>query len=59
MNIRGADPKMAERVHQRQNAAREAQNAYQRKWRANNRERVKQYNADYWARKAEKAQEAI
>ena len=29
---------------------------YQRKWRANNKEKVKQHQADYWRRKAEKKQ---
>lgn len=35
-----------------QEAARQARNAYARQWRANNRDKVRQYNADYWARKA-------
>ena len=47
MNIRTEDPK----VKERENQAREARNTYQREWRALNREKVKQYNKDYWARK--------
>lgn len=35
-----------------QEAARQARNAYYREWRAKNRDKVKRYNADYWARKA-------
>ena len=48
MGIRTTDPKAKER----ENQAREARNAYARKWRALNRDKVKQYNKDYWARKA-------
>ena len=47
-NIMAAD-------HQKQTAQeaeRQARNAYARQWRANNRDKVRQYNADYWARKA-------
>lgn len=32
----------------------EERNAYFREWRAQNREKVKKHNADYWKRKAEK-----
>ena len=28
--------------------------AYQREWRAKNKKKVRQYNKDYWQRKAEK-----
>lgn len=35
-------------------ASRNARNAYAREWRAKNREKVRTYNARYWARKAEK-----
>jgi predicted transposase YbfD/YdcC len=34
-----------------------ARRAYQRKWREENRERIRAYNADYWARKAAEAKE--
>ena len=34
-------------------AAREAKNAYAREWRARNKDRVREYNASYWQRKAE------
>lgn len=30
----------------------EKQRAYQRKWRVENREKVKKYDEDYWAKKA-------
>lgn len=33
--------------------AREERLAYFRNWRANNREKVKQHNQNYWLRKAE------
>ena len=32
--------------------ARQAKNAYQRKYRLKNPDKIKQYNADYWERKA-------
>lgn len=41
------DPKVIEK-------AREARREYYREWRAANRDKVKRYNATYWARKAEK-----
>ena len=34
-------------------AAAEARREYYRKWRARNRERIKQYNRDYWQRKVD------
>ena len=37
-----------------QDAGRMARNAYLRDWRANNRDKVRQYNRDYWERKAER-----
>ena len=37
----------------------EAKRAYQRAWRARNRERVKEYNRRYWLRVAEKLDEYI
>ena len=55
MNFRTADRKLTQMNHQKQTAqeaARQARNAYARQWRANNRDKVRQYNADYWARKA-------
>lgn len=33
-------------------AARQAQNAYQREYRRRNREKVKRWNEQYWARRA-------
>lgn len=38
-----------ERIEQ---AARDVRNEYQRKWRANNKDKVRKANADYWRRKA-------
>ena len=55
MNIRTIDRKIVDKTRQTQNAkeaARQARNAYARAWRAKNRDKVRQYNADYWARKA-------
>lgn len=37
-------------------AAVEARKEYYRQWRAKNRERVKEYNRSYWARKAQAAE---
>ena len=57
MNFRKDDRKIIERNHQEQSAkeaGRLARNAYAREWRANNREKVRQYNEGYWARKAER-----
>ena len=61
MNIRRDDRKMIERTNQERTAneaGRLARNAYAREWRANNREKVKQYNNTYWLKKAA-AREAI
>ena len=33
--------------------ARELNREYQRKWRAKNKDKVKQYNQNYWQKKAE------
>ena len=55
MNFRTADRKLVAKNRQEQavrEAARQARNAYARAWRAKNPDKVKQYNADYWARKA-------
>ena len=55
MNLRTIDRKVMERNNQTQaarEAARQARNAYARAWRAKNPDKVRQYNADYWARKA-------
>lgn len=38
-------------------AAKQARNAYAREWRAKNRDKVRQYNENYWARKAERQTE--
>lgn len=35
-------------------AARNARNAYARQWRAKNKERVRESNLRYWARRAER-----
>lgn len=34
-------------------AARQARNAYKRKWNRENRDKVKKYQQDYWNRKAQ------
>ena len=55
MQLRKTDRKLASMNRQVQatmEAARKARNAYAREWRAKNPDKVKQYNADYWARKA-------
>ena len=57
MSIRRDDRKLIERTNQERNAkeaGRLARNAYAREWRANNRDKVRQYNEGYWARKAER-----
>lgn len=38
--------------------AKEARRAYQREWRRRNRDKMKEYQARYWTRKAEKADSA-
>ena len=38
-------------------AAKEARRAYKKKWNAEHRDRVKQYQEDYWNRKAQEAKE--
>ena len=50
VNLRKADPKAFD-------AAKQARNAYAREWRAKNRDKVRQYNANYWTRKAERQTE--
>lgn len=35
--------------------AREERNAYFRQWRSKNRDKIKEYNASYWKRQAEKS----
>lgn len=37
-----------------QKSARDARNNYYRRWRANNKDRVRAYNARYWAKRAER-----
>lgn len=37
-----------------QKFARDARNDYYRNWRANNKERVREYNARYWTKRAER-----
>ena len=48
MNLRSVDRKAMEMNNQ----ARAARNAYARAWRAANRDKVKQYNENYWQKKA-------
>ena len=36
-------------------AAKEARRAYRRQWQRDNRDKVKQYQANYWERKAQRA----
>ena len=50
MNLRKVDPKAMDM--EREIQARNARNAYAREWRARNRDKVKQYNAAYWLKKA-------
>lgn len=38
--------------------AAEARRAYQKAWRSKNRDKIKQYNAEYWKRRAAKLQES-
>lgn len=38
-------------------SARKAVNAYNRKWRAENKERVKEYNKRYWEKRAKAEEE--
>lgn len=54
MNLRSVDRKAMEMNNQ----ARAARNAYARAWRAANRDKVKQYNQNYWTKKAAKDGEA-
>lgn len=37
-----------------QKSARDARNDYYRQWRANNKDRIREYNARYWAKRAER-----
>ena len=39
-------------------AARQARNAYKRAWNKANRDKVRKYSADYWAKKAAQAEQA-
>lgn len=54
MNIRCVDRK----AKNLENQAREARNAYARAWRARNRDKVRQYNENYWQKKAAQNGEA-
>lgn len=40
-------------------AARKAVNAYNRKWRAEHKDRVKEYNRRYWEKKAKAEKENV
>lgn len=37
-----------------ENTAKKVRNDYYRRWRANNKDRVRAYNARYWAKRAER-----
>ena len=37
-----------------QKNAKDARNEYYRQWRANNKDRIREYNARYWKRRAER-----
>lgn len=39
-------------------AAKEARRVYQREWQRKNRDKVRQYQQDYWNRKAQQAAES-
>ena len=54
VNLRTVDRKAMDMNNQ----ARAARNAYARAWRAKNRDKVKQYNQNYWTKKAAKDGEA-
>jgi len=54
LNIRSVDRK----AKNLENQAREARNAYARAWRARNRDKVRQYNENYWQKKAAQNGEA-
>lgn len=54
VNIRSVDRKAKEL----ENQAREARNAYAREWREKNKDKVKQYNNNYWYKKAAQNGEA-
>ena len=58
MKMKTPDRKLMESASQyinaKESAGRQAQRAYMREWRANNRDKVRQYNQDYWARRAER-----
>ena len=41
-----------ESITKREQAAIEARRKYHRQWRAKNKDKVKQYNQDYWYRKS-------
>lgn len=42
--------------HDLETAAKKMQSEYNRKWRQENPEKVKEYNQSYWIRKAQEAQ---
>lgn len=41
----------------KENVAKEISKAYQREWRAKNKDKVKEYNQRYWLKKAAELQE--
>lgn len=55
MKLRGFDAKLMSM----ENQVREARNAYAREWRAKNRDKIKQYNRNYWLKKAEKNEQEV
>ena len=42
---------------EKQELAKKARTDYYKKWRKENKERIKEYNANYWAKKALETQE--
>ena len=48
--------KELQNVNPMSEAAKEAQNEYQREYRRRNKEKVKQWNKNYWERRAKKSE---
>ena len=48
----GGEAQMTQEEARIEEAARQARNDYQKKWRAANKDKVRKANADYWRRKA-------
>ena len=47
----GGEAQMTQEEARIEEAARQARNEYQKKWRAANKDKVRKANADYWRRK--------